>query len=742
MFYLLFLIFHYFILTSSSFTSNTFTTTQDPLPGYFPNLGNGFIGYDVGCQCGDDTSSAGNVFLAGTYSGQGSIDPSKRAMIPQHLSFFVANATDIGTGALLEHSWVAELDIEKGIFTNTSTFYMSSEEKVCDISLTWLVHREIKDVMALHIEAISLSVESSCSIQLESCSGELTDQVEMLESVDDSILYRTTTPEVPDGDSMYIYSVFDQVPSTITVSSGDVVNDMFLEFFQSSAWTKSKTFTDLYNFDAYSLDKFRGSVNERKQDYLWSSVLSSHITAWGTLWESGIEISGNETIAAAINASFYYILSAIDPHSPWSISPGGLSKNSYSGHVFWDCETWILPALAPLHPDLALSFAEYRQQRLAAAFDRAKFRGFSDKAAMLPWESAYTGMDVTPVGNYEGNFEIHVTADIPLAMRSIYYWTGNVTWLQEEAWPVIVACSQYLAERVSCVDENCDSYSYMNVQPPDEKAGIVNASVYTNAAAAELLSWAATFDSQHAEWKDIANRMNIPLSDELYPSGNVHPEYEGYDGEPINQADAVLLQFPLLFKMSDDVAFNDLQFYAALTSVPGETKGFYTGDSSYSIAYMMLLRKDFKDEVNDADLKILADDQFVQAFDHLDMSTFFVWKEKIEGGHFNFLTGAGGFLQNCIYGYGGISVEESAMIVDNPLLPPENVESMKIRGVHFHDNLISLFWNESSLEIQLLDGQLSVYAATSQSNDFKMITTLTNTNSKVVVSVSSKVKLI
>jgi hypothetical protein len=702
-------------------------------------------------------------------------------MIPQHFSVYVANSSlyDASSTSTLQQVWEAELDIERGLFTNTSTFYVpngnegssiSEEQRACSISLTWMVHREMKDVMALHMKTTpgpALSATSSCSVQLQACAGEPTDQIVLVGSDDQHSVYQTTTPEVPNGDILYVFSYHDVVPSSISIFGASVEMGeefLYLANFQSTAWVNSSPFAS----DSHShlktvaehgiaavLTDFQSSVNIRKQGLTWPVLLSSHVAAWQILWESGIEVSGNTTIAASINASLYYIHSAVDALSPWSISPGGLSKNSYAGHVFWDCETWVLPALAPFYPDLVLAFEEYRLQRLPAALERARARGFSEGAAMMPWESAYTGMDVTPVGNYEGSFEIHVTADIPLAMRSIYYWTGNVTWLEREAWPVIAACSQYLAERASCVDQSCDQYSYMNVQPPDEKAGIVNASVYTNAAAAELLAWVASKDPQFSSWTDLANRLIIPLSTELYAPGSVHPEYEGYDGEPINQADAVLLQFPLQFEMSDTIAFNDLQYYAALTSVPGETKGYYTGDSSYSIAYMMLHRKGFQDPGDNAvDLKDLADAQFQQAFEHIDLSSFFVWKEKVDGGHLNFLTGAGGFLQNCVYGYAGLVVGEGAqgLMVDAPLLPPGGVTDMKLRGVQFRGSALDLWWKSSSVQVQLLRGEeLDAYVSTSSSSssssssfaeEWKHVATLTADNSQLVVSSHNKLKLV
>eukprot|EP01043_Picozoa_sp_COSAG02_P026398 COSAG02_NODE_1520_length_12166_cov_8.338195_9_plen_73_part_00 len=45
-----------------------------------------------------------------------------------------------------------------------------------------------------------------------------------------------------------------------------------------------------------------------------------------------------------------------------------------------------------------------------------------------------------------------------------------------------------------------------------------------------------------------------------------HPEYDGYDGATIKQADTVLLQYPLAIPMSAIVRAHDLEYYEARTS--------------------------------------------------------------------------------------------------------------------------------------------------------------------------------
>ncbi len=72
-------------------------------------------------------------------------------------------------------------------------------------------------------------------------------------------------------------------------------------------------------------------------------LLSRHVSAWGQVWSHRIEVSGDLTLAQAVNASAYYILSSIRADWPWSLSPGGLGSNSYNGHSTFADPTFSVP---------------------------------------------------------------------------------------------------------------------------------------------------------------------------------------------------------------------------------------------------------------------------------------------------------------------------------------------------------------------------------------------------------------
>jgi len=107
-------------------------------------------------------------------------------------------------------------------------------------------------------------------------------------------------------------------------------------------------------------------------------LLQFHNKAWDDLWSSRITIEGDAAAAQDqqdINSMLYHLYSFTREGTALSPSPMGLSGLGYNGHVFWDTELWMYPALLVLKPELAKSMVEYRYQRLEAAKRNAFSKG-------------------------------------------------------------------------------------------------------------------------------------------------------------------------------------------------------------------------------------------------------------------------------------------------------------------------------------------------------------------------------
>jgi trehalose/maltose hydrolase-like predicted phosphorylase len=383
-------------------------------------------------------------------------------------------------------------------------------------------------------------------------------------------------------------------------------------------------------------------------------LLAEHERAWADLWRADIEVLGDPELQLQVRASMFYLLQSTRAGVDWSLSPCGLSGDGYgyNGHIFWDTETWMYPALLAQHPDIAVGANTYRQQRLAEARSYATQTGFA--GARFPWESALRGDEQTPPGWEMGELEHHITADVALAQWQYYLATGDRGWLADKAWPVLEGAAQFWVS--SAVADEAGGYDINTVMGPDEYHFPVDNSAYTNVAAAETLR-IATRAAQvvgvaaDPNWSRVADGLRVPFDEAL----GIHLQYDGYAGETIKQADVVMLQYPWEHPMPAEVARNDIDYYAARTDPDGPSMT----DSIHSIAHAAL-----------GTPGSASYDFMRRSVEPFLRGPFNQFAEGRQGGVFTFTTGHGGFLQIFLYGFSGMRWREDRVRLD-PILPPQ-----------------------------------------------------------------------
>ena len=298
---------------------------------------------------------------------------------------------------------------------------------------------------------------------------------------------------------------------------------------------------------------------------------------------------------------------------------------------------------------------------------------------MFPWESAFTGCPVCPEEVYS-NYEIHVNGDIGFAVEQYWMATHDQEWLNEVGIPLMTGLAEFWASRVM-YDDVAKDYVINAVMCPDEYHSNVNNSAFTNAVAKRNLEFASkVVPSAPAKWSDIAQRLRIPYDTAL----RYHPEYDGYNlSVTVKQADVILLGYPLMFNMSEEVRKNDLVIYEPRTDPdgPAMTKAMF------AIGWLELgqLRN--------------ASTSFRESYQNV-REPFKVWTEYPSGdGAVNFITGMGGFLQAVLFGYGGLRLHPDEIRL-NPTLP-KNVTALRVRGLHYRGNVIDLTVGSSESKISV-----------------------------------------
>ena len=390
-------------------------------------------------------------------------------------------------------------------------------------------------------------------------------------------------------------------------------------------------------------------------------LLQFHRAAWEELWKSDIQIEGDPQSQQDVRSMLYHLYSFVREGAGYSPSPMGLSGLGYNGHVFWDTELWMFPALLVLQPEMARSMVEYRYQRLEAARRNAFSLGF--KGAMFPWESAESGVEETPVWALSGPFEHHITADVAIAAWNYYAVTQDKEWLRERGYPILSATADFWASRVE--RNGPGRYDIKNVVAADEWAENVDNNAFTNAAAKANLQYATQAArllgiAPNADWAHVA--ANIPV---LRMENGVTQEHATYKGEGIKQADVNLLAYPLKEITDPKQIQRDLEYYE--TRVPNEGTPAMT-QGVFALLYARLGNQE------------KAYHWFKDAYEPNLNPPFRVIAETKGGTNPYFATGAGGVLQSVLMGFGGLEITPAGIKQVKSVLP-KGWKSLTITGV-------------------------------------------------------------
>lgn len=677
------------------------------IPFNSPNIGNGFIASAIGptCQgevgssatCGptgpdrmspsnlaDNQNSLGGMFVAGVFNGISNVTVSHRAQLPSVFNVQV-KLVDDNVGTI--YNLGAALDMQGGMFLNRSVLSMPG----CNITVEqrWYAHRTRRYLMVHELlvnttKASTLS-SSACAFGIQHLNSAWSSPDFHFETLrNDSMVVisgDTLLAEVPGvSNTTSIGVAYQPIPSRVEPDSDSLVIRNLL-VVHSSLEPLLATISPSQAAETELMALATLPATDR-------SLEAAHRQGWADLLTHRIEVEGNLTVAAAVNSSLYYIYSSIREDWPYGISPGGLAVNSYDGRSFWDAETWMFPVVDMLNPRLGASLLRYRLDRLPAALAHAKEYGYD--GAMYPWTSTLVGVDDT--SGSKGYLEQHITGDIVNAVKLHWKSTGNTTMLLQY-WPLLEATCKFWSSRAEVTSWSEGNYTVTNVIGPDELSGVVDGDAYTTAIMAATLAFcveAGTVVGKTApsEWLKISSRPFLPTStllDNLPLNGSaVHLQFHDWprQGRAIEQSSVALLQYPLGVSMPPRLAEADLMYYENIT----RTTGFFTGDSIYSIAWLALGNRQ------------AADRQWQAAFQH-QAAPFNVWREEPNGGHMNFITGAGGFLQNVINGYAGFRIGEERTFTLRPALPLWGVSRITLRGLHFHSWLIDVSFGDANLSI-------------------------------------------
>jgi protein-glucosylgalactosylhydroxylysine glucosidase len=459
--------------------------------------------------------------------------------------------------------------------------------------------------------------------------------------------------------------VFDKGTEVPTMIHEDWDYNMHLTKF-NKALKQGETFTFSVVGSVIATSQVSDAHNEAERLTIFAALegtdrlLQKHQQAWDDLWTSDIVIEGDVQLQKDVRFALYHLYSFSREGTAFSLSPMGLSGLGYNGHVFWDTELWMYPPLLALKPELAKSLLEYRFQRLQVAKENAFSHGY--KGAMFPWESASEGQEVTPVWALTGPFQQHITGCVGWAFWKYYQVTKDKVWLRERGYPMLKEVADFWASRVE--RKGVGNYQINNVIGANEWEENIDNNAFTNGMAITVLRYAAQAAKEiglvaNPDWEHVAN--NIPIL--KFPDGTTK-ENATYEGVTIKQADVNLLAYPLDIVKDKVQIEKDLNYYEPRMAKDGPAMG----NSVLSLLYARLGNMPKATEL------------FAKSYKPNEVPPFGVLAETAGGTNPYFATGAGGFLQAVLFGFGGLQISDAGITQLKSTIPP-SWKRLEIKGV-------------------------------------------------------------
>jgi trehalose/maltose hydrolase-like predicted phosphorylase len=386
---------------------------------------------------------------------------------------------------------------------------------------------------------------------------------------------------------------------------------------------------------------------QRSRSLGFDTLLKKHADTWHQLWQTDIQVEGDPKLQTVIHSMLFYLLGSATDRQELSIPPMGLSTAGYYGHVFWDADTFMFPVLMALQPDMAKSIVMFRYRTLEAARRNAKQNG--RLGAMYPWEAGPDGVETTPRFAYQNALhENHVNADVALAAWQYFAATGDRKWLEAYGYPIIHDTADFWTSRVT-YNKNKGRYEIRGVVSVDESKIGVTDDPFTNAAAKKNLELAITATrilgkKANPKWAEIAQKLYLP------------------------RKDFVLFDYPL------ELPLTESERRSILNQVLKEPTGRQSG-VMMEVEFRPIPAVELRER---RVLKTLLDNTYQPYI----RRPFNVVPETPTNNNIHFLTGAGAFLQQFIFGYAGMrfSVDTGLTQKFTPLLP-EHLKRLVLRNV-------------------------------------------------------------
>jgi maltose phosphorylase len=452
---------------------------------------------------------------------------------------------------------------------------------------------------------------------------------------------------------------------------------------------------------------------------------------WNEVWKTvDIVIDGDPVNQQGIRFSMFQLLQTYSGAVPGTnIGAKGLTGEAYNGNAFWDTETYCLPFYLLTNSQAARGLIEYRHATLPQALERAK--ALDCNGACFPI-ATIDGTESCTLWQH-ASLQFQPTTSVVFAIQHYTRVTGDRTLLEDKGLELLIQASRFLASRVQ-YSQNLKAYGYYGVMGPDEFQMMVNHNAYTNymgkrsleyalealadlrkakpAATEALVKRLNLTEAELTQWRDIADRMFIPYSEET----KLFEQHVGYFDLPHVDIDAIPeTDFPLYHSWSYDRIYrNDMIKQPDVLMFMFLYNGSFTREQKLANYSFYEPRTIHESSLSPSVHSILA----IELGRYDEAYNFFKFATRIDLDNYNRNTNEGlhttalaAAWMNIVYGYGGLR-SDGAQLQLNPVLPKE-WKSLEF-GVRVRSSVVRVKLTPETTSIKVVSGpalKLDVWGA-------------------------------
>jgi beta-phosphoglucomutase len=267
----------------------------------------------------------------------------------------------------------------------------------------------------------------------------------------------------------------------------------------------------------------------------FDAVLQTQARDYAVFWErASLSIDHDRRSEQALKFNLFHIFQSAARDGYGGIAAKGLTGEGYEGHVFWDSETFVLPALALTAPALVKPSLLFRLHTLDQARAHACEMNHA-RGALYPWRTI--GGDECSAHYPSGSAQYHINAAIAFAIKLYVEASDDRAFLAEGGAEMLIETARIWLQVGHFNQRRAGAFCINDVTGPDEYTALVDNNYYTNRMAQEHLRYAvevvrelaesspASFaelqqklelsESEIADWSRAADAMYLPYDERL-----------------------------------------------------------------------------------------------------------------------------------------------------------------------------------------------------------------------------------